>query len=75
MTDDKDISRILFQSTLPAWGATERGAVVAQRPAVSIHAPRVGSDHDVFERESGECRVSIHAPRVGSDVLREVKQK
>ena len=36
---------ILFQSTLPVWGAT--GAQVPGDPgrAISIHAPRVGSDH------------------------------
>ena len=37
---------ILFQSTLPVWGATigDRAAVVVV--AISIHAPRVGSDVD-----------------------------
>ena len=33
-----------FQSTLPVWGATGRGADDARRHAISIHAPRVGSD-------------------------------
>ena len=33
-----------FQSTLPARGATARQASPAQRSAISIHAPRTGSD-------------------------------
>ena len=34
----------LFQSTLPAWGATCRLAAFAELREISIHAPRVGSD-------------------------------
>ena len=33
-----------FQSTLPAWGATERDARGGTRYTISIHAPRMGSD-------------------------------
>ncbi len=34
-----------FQSTLPVWGATRPSAPLDLRPCISIHAPRVGSDH------------------------------
>ena len=35
---------LAFQSTLPAWGATTRVCNVFHALAISIHAPRVGSD-------------------------------
>ena len=35
---------LTFLSTLPAWGATQRLAESQQQGAISIHAPRVGSD-------------------------------
>ena len=34
--------------------------------SISIHAPRVGSDFDAYDRDRGDM-ISIHAPRVGSD--------
>ena len=34
-----------FQSTLPAWGATGSGGASGASSRISIHAPRVGSDH------------------------------
>ena len=37
-------SSLLFQSTLPVWGATGAPADAAARSPISIHAPRVGSD-------------------------------
>ena len=36
--------RIIFQSTLPAWGATEIYAQGNAKDDISIHAPRMGSD-------------------------------
>ena len=33
-----------FQSTLPVWGATYNWSGYWRAPAISIHAPRVGSD-------------------------------
>ena len=33
-----------FQSTLPAWGATRKDGRRIKAYAISIHAPRVGSD-------------------------------
>ena len=35
---------MVFQSTLPAWGATRNWLVTLTCPPISIHAPRVGSD-------------------------------
>ena len=58
---------LVFQSTLPVWGATSLYFLISNFRSISIHAPRVGSD------ESGQLSVykyfyiSIHAPRVGSD--------
>ena len=37
-------------------------------PAISIHAPRVGSDHLTLAATSRARDISIHAPRVGSDL-------
>ena len=34
-----------FQSTLPVWGATYSAPTLLPPPLISIHAPRVGSDH------------------------------
>ena len=34
----------LFQSTLPAWGATFSGEENITSKSISIHAPRMGSD-------------------------------
>ena len=34
-----------FQSTLPAWGATKLRLTASRCALISIHAPRVGSDH------------------------------
>ena len=58
---------IIFQSTLPARGATSAQTVVPYEVyIISIHAPREGSDpigqplHWLFP-------ISIHAPREGSD--------
>ena len=36
--------RSVFQSTLPVWGATALIGRLNSQPAISIHAPRVGSD-------------------------------
>ena len=82
----------IFQSTLPAWGATLRGFCFksrmadfnprsprGERPtryqsqmmalAISIHAPRVGSDCLAARALGRLAHISIHAPRVGSDAL------
>ena len=57
----------VFQSTPPAWGAT--GALHQRRAerAISIHAPRMGSDLLAFIPLVMLLLISIHAPRMGSD--------
>ena len=37
----------IFLSTLPAWGATHANRYYVGHKLISIHAPRVGSDHCV----------------------------
>jgi len=37
-------SDVVFQSTPPAWGATELAGVVVLIQRISIHAPRMGGD-------------------------------
>ena len=57
---------IVFQSTLPVWGATREVTVKGLLRSISIHAPRVGSDGRK-RTEKAKLKISIHAPRVGSD--------
>ena len=57
-----------FQSTLPVWGATCENRGRDALPAISIHAPRVGSD-GLHKCSNIGIGISIHAPRVGSDAL------
>ena len=40
----RSLALYIFQSTLPVWGATIGRCHVAHLAAISIHAPRVGSD-------------------------------
>ena len=57
-----------FQSTLPARGATSAGCVPSRHNAISIHAPRTGSDLMRADEKCGNrTEISIHAPRTGSD--------
>ena len=56
-----------FQSTLPGWGATPVPRIGREPAHISIHAPRMGSDHPV-EHVAGLVEISIHAPRMGSDL-------
>ena len=58
--------RRIFLSTLPARGATVGPKSRKLMNAISIHAPREGSDFEDYKAEvSG--KISIHAPREGSD--------
>ena len=57
---------VLFLSTLPARGATRRVQSVRNHPAISIHAPREGSDNPT-PVSIMHAQISIHAPREGSD--------
>ena len=60
----------LFQSTLPARGATVFFIACSPVNAISIHAPRVGSDHKIPRSLCRFAVISIHAPREGSDSAR-----
>ena len=57
---------VIFQSTLPARGATGKTKSSSGDIIISIHAPRTGSD--TTRPENGGLKdISIHAPRTGSD--------
>ena len=60
-------SRVGFQSTLPARGATYSNMESALTSGISIHAPRTGSD-GCGGRVWVLPDISIHAPRTGSDL-------
>ena len=57
-----------FQSTLPARGATGIRNIDRRDRAISIHAPRTGSDVNVSYAVLMSVYISIHAPRTGSDL-------
>ena len=57
----------IFQSTLPAWGATFQFLHMLIYIDISIHAPRMGSDLDGYTNKVAVIDISIHAPRMGSD--------
>ena len=57
----------VFQSTLPARGATGGRTKKWQVRKISIHAPREGSDRGKQYAENTVFEISIHAPREGSD--------
>ena len=59
----------IFLSTLPARGATPAGCHCQKDQAISIHAPREGSDSGSRRYSGRSSGISIHAPREGSDVL------
>ena len=59
--------RFGFLSTLPARGATQAGVEGVDGIAISIHAPREGSDADRAAQAAADA-ISIHAPREGSDM-------
>ena len=60
----------LFQSTLPARGATTISIVPSLFDLISIHAPRTGSDIQAHRIAALVAAISIHAPRTGSDMRR-----
>ena len=64
---ERRVSVDLFQSTLPARGATMVDVRSMAEYIISIHAPREGSDH-VNDAGRQARKISIHAPREGSDV-------
>ena len=63
------VSDIVFQSTLPAWGATTLFQTGKHSIRISIHAPRMGSDLLMLVLLAF-ITISIHAPRMGSDFER-----
>ena len=73
MFDQPETTSTLFQSTLPARGATAFDRMIEQRKAISIHAPRTGSD-DAFVDGERDHAISIHAPRTGSDPRRNARK-
>ena len=61
-SDERTSCRYKFQSTLPAWGATvekEKAFIVT---AISIHAPRMGSDHHDIEGVNGGANFNPRSP-------------
>ena len=66
--DFTDIYTAEFQSTLPARGATWSAFDAGRDTAISIHAPRTGSDIRSKNNRNYTSCISIHAPRTGSDV-------
>ena len=58
----------IFLSTLPARGATEGDGCRGGACAISIHAPREGSD-PAGSPLLALLVISIHAPREGSDLV------
>ena len=58
----------IFQSTLPARGATPVKPIGQLCISISIHAPRTGSDSCKFIKSESISYISIHAPRTGSDI-------
>ena len=57
---------LVFQLTLPVWGATDVVAWFLEMVNISTHAPRVGSD-TAGNPTITRLLISTHAPRVGSD--------
>ena len=53
----------IFQSTLPAWGATTRSTESTRTPVISIHAPRVGSDKAAARLKRMNCDFNPRSPR------------
>ena len=60
---------MIFQSTLPAWGATAAASfVTAWTPDFNPRSPR-GERLYLWHNDVPQITISIHAPRVGSDVV------
>ena len=53
----------MFQSTLPAWGATMIAQSLDSKVKVSIHAPRVGSDAPKNAEEQSIKGFNPRSPR------------
>ena len=55
-------SDFIFQSTLPVWGATCLEDHPIDRERISIHAPRVGSDHLSQQPRTGRSNFNPRSP-------------
>ena len=62
-------TRLRFQSTPPARGATRLQCFLRLFAGISIHAPREGGDIKLSTRSKPSSVISIHAPRKGGDLL------
>ena len=66
---DKTVSQAmskLFQSTLPAWGATLRNIPFSYFVSISIHAPRMGSDVFFSKEEWEKAKFQSTLPAWGA---------
>ena len=59
-----------FQSTLPVWGATERGTYPSRQSRDFNPRSPCGERPYCIRILAGRNSISIHAPRVGSDPVR-----
>ena len=57
----------------PGGGGGGGGGAGPPARAISIHAPREGSDPGAGARHGADRRISIHAPREGSDDINTYK--
>ena len=60
---------LLFQPTLPARGATRRQQLIYHRLCISTHAPRTGSDFDLFFAHAVNGRFQPTLPARGATRL------
>ena len=61
------IDQVVFLSTSPARGTTQRPVQSGQRRQISIHVPREGDDQ-LSAKITVYCKISIHVPREGDDL-------
>ena len=67
-------TQALFQSTLPAWGETERGRLLRARQGFQSTLPAWGETPRA-ENPFPSPQISIHSPRMGRDIAAEEIQK
>ncbi len=57
---------MLFQLTLPEWGATYGSTSLLEHYSVSTHAPRVGSDHQWRRNRAAKTLFQLTLPEWGA---------
>ena len=67
-------SAFLFQSTLPAWGATSHALLIARTESSFQSTPPAWGATESFTNFRRKSIISIHAPRMGSDLMRRNKR-